>query len=84
MNSTSAVARHVPGEGTPEIERLGAGLVNETYRVLRDGRSYALRTSAANPYDLGVDREWEARVLEIAVAADLAPAVVYCDPQRGF
>ncbi len=76
-------ARHVPGEGRPEIHRLGAGLVNETCRVERDGQSYAMRT-AANPYDLGVDREWEARVLESAVAADLAPALVYCDPLRGI
>jgi thiamine kinase len=80
----ATVARHVPGDGRPEIERLGAGLVNETYRVRRDGRSYALRTAAANPYDLGVDREWEARVLENAVAADLAPAVVYSDPKLGL
>ena len=27
---------------------------------------------------------WEARVLEGAVAADLAPAAEYCDPQRGI
>jgi thiamine kinase-like enzyme len=77
-------ARHVPGEGTPEIHRVGAGLVNEIYRVRRAGRSFALRTAAANPCDLGVDREWEARVLENAVAADLAPAIVYIDPQRGL
>jgi thiamine kinase len=80
----STAARYVPGEGRPEIHRLGVGLVNETYRVLRDGRSYALRTAAANPYDLGVDREWEARVLENAAAAELAPAPVYCDPRRGI
>jgi thiamine kinase len=78
----SIAARHVPGEGRPEIRRLGAGLINETYRVQRDGCSYAMRTSATNPH-LGVDREWEARVLESAVAADLAPAPVYRDPKRG-
>ncbi len=78
----SIAARHVPGEGRPEIRRLGAGLVNATYRVQRDGCSYAMRTSATNPH-LGVDREWEARVLESAVAAELAPAPVYSDPKRG-
>jgi thiamine kinase len=80
----STAARCVPGEGRPEIHRLGTGLVNETYRVERDGRSYAMRTAAANPYDLGLDREWEARVLKSAVAVDLTPALVYCDPLRGI
>jgi thiamine kinase len=80
----ATAARCVPGEGKPEIHRIGAGLVNETCRVIRDGRSYAMRTAAANPNDLGVDREWEARVLGIAVAAELAPALVFCDPRRGI
>jgi thiamine kinase-like enzyme len=77
-------ARHVPGAGSIEIHRLGSGLINETYRVLRDGSAYALRVAAANPYQLGVDRLWETRVLERAGAADLAPELVYCDPQRGI
>jgi len=80
----SVVSHHVPGEGKLDIHRLNCGLVNETYRVLRDGRAYALRVAAANSYDLGLDRAWEARVLERAVAADLAPVLEYCDPQRGI
>ena len=80
----SVAARHVPGEGKLDIHRLGNGLVNETYRVLRDGRAYALRVAATNSCDLGLDRGWEARVLERAVAADLAPEITYCDPQRGI
>jgi aminoglycoside phosphotransferase (APT) family kinase protein len=76
-------ARHIPGAGTIEIHRLGSGLINETYRALRDGSAYALRVAAANPYRLAVDRLWEAGVLERAAAADLAPELVYCDPQRG-
>jgi thiamine kinase-like enzyme len=79
----SMLSRHVPGEGRIEIHRLGNGLVNETYRVLRDGRAYALRM-AADSRDLGLDRAWEARVLERAVAADLAPPLTYYDPQRGI
>jgi thiamine kinase-like enzyme len=80
----SMVSRHVPGEGKLEIHRLSDGLVNETYRVLRGGRAYALRVAATNFYDLGLDRAWEARVLERAAAADLAPVLEYCDPQRGI
>ena len=77
-------ALHVPGTGRVEIERLGTGLVNETYRVLREGRAHAMRLAVSNRDDLGLDRAWEARVLEGAVAADLAPAPEYCDPQRGI
>jgi thiamine kinase-like enzyme len=77
-------ALHVPGRGDPEIHRLGAGPVNETYRVLRDGNAYSMRLGASNLGDLGLDRDWEARVLERAAAADLAPALEYCDPQRGI
>jgi thiamine kinase len=80
----SVAAGHVPGTGKLDIQLSGTGLVNETYRALRDGGAYALRVAAANHGDLGVDRAWEARVLERACAADLAPAVEYCDPQRGI
>ncbi len=77
-------ARHVPGEGKLDILRLSSGLVNETYRVLRDGDSYAMRLAASNPYGLGLDRVWEAQVLEGAVPAGLAPVLEYCNPQRGI
>jgi thiamine kinase len=80
----SVVSRHVPGEGKLDIHPLGNGLVNETYRVLRDGSAYAVRVAATHSYDLGLDRAWEARVLERAAAADLAPVLEYCDPQRGI
>jgi thiamine kinase-like enzyme len=80
----SVADRHVPGNGEIDIQRLGQGLVNDTYRVTRDGHAYALRLAVANPCDLGLDRRWEARVLEGAVAAELAPAPVYCDPERGL
>jgi thiamine kinase-like enzyme len=78
------ISRHVPGEGKLDIHRLSDGLVNETYRVQRDGKAYSLRVAATNSYGLGLDRAWEARVLERAVVADLAPALEYCDPQRGI
>jgi thiamine kinase-like enzyme len=76
--------RRVPGPGTPIIHRLAKGLINETYRVVRHGESFVLRVAAANPHHLGVDREWEGRLLGAAVAADLAPAVVHCDPAHGI
>lgn len=77
-------ARYVPGSGSLDIVRLSNGLVNDTYRVSRDGNSYALRVAAPNTSDLGLDRHWEARVLERAVPAGLAPAMEYCDPSHGI
>jgi thiamine kinase len=76
--------RHVPGAGRLDIQRLSHGVVNDTYRVRRGAAAYAMRVAACNPPDLGLDRAWEARVLERAAAAGLAPAVEYCDPQRGI
>jgi len=80
----SLAARAVPGSGPVEFHRLGCGLVNESYRVQRDGQLYALRIAAANPQDLGTDRGWESRVLDFAVAAGLAPRIEYCDPLAGI
>ncbi|HMK86575.1 MAG TPA: choline kinase family protein [Steroidobacteraceae bacterium] len=76
--------RHIPGSGAVSIERLAAGLVNESYRVRRDGRLYTLRIAAANAAELGVDRAWECRVLESAARAGLAPPVEHCEPSSGI
>ncbi len=80
----SMAALHVPGTGRLHIHRLRHGLVNATYRVERDGGTYALRVPAANACELGLDRGWEAQVLERAVPAGLAPVLAYCDPQCGI
>jgi len=78
-------ARCVPGVGPVDIRQLSLGLVNGTYRVERGGVAYALRLAAADGGgDLGLDCAWEARVLQSAAAAGLAPAVEYCDTRRGI
>lgn len=77
-------AQHVPGGGTIALAPLGRGLVYETYRARRDGRVYALRVPAAASLDAGIDRRWEARVLESAALATLAPPLEYYDPQAGI
>ena len=61
-----------------------AGLVNSTYRVTRAGRQYSLRVTADDSQDLGLDREWECRVLSVASAAALAPPVARCEPGEGI
>jgi thiamine kinase-like enzyme len=80
----SVAASHVPGRGEVEIQRLSEGLVNETYRVLRDGAAYVLRVAAPARHDLGLDHVWEARVLERAVQSGIAPYPEYCEPRRGI
>ena len=76
--------RYVPGEGAIAIDPLGAGLVNESYRVARGGRLYSLRVPAAHAAEFGLDRGWECRVLECAAAAGIAPLVECCDPCQGI
>jgi thiamine kinase-like enzyme len=72
----------VPGSGGLDIQFLSAGLLNENYRVIRDGQTYALRVPIA-PRDLAVDRAWEANVLGNAGRAGVAPTPVYSDPSTG-
>jgi thiamine kinase-like enzyme len=68
----------VPGAGSIDLEALGAGLISETYRVVRDGIPYTLKV-AAEPRELSLDLPWEARVLEIAGSIGIAPRLEYCD-----
>jgi thiamine kinase-like enzyme len=74
----------VPGAGPIDVQILRRGLLNETYRVVRDGIAHALRVAAADFGDPGVDREWEAQVQDSAARAGLAPAVEYRDTERGI
>jgi len=72
----------VPGTGAIEVQALANGLISETYRVVRDGHSYALKAAAAHRGDFGLDLAWEAQVLQRAGSLGLAPPLVYCDPKR--
>jgi thiamine kinase len=72
----------VPGTGGVEIQALASGPTSETYRVQRDGVTYALKAATANRADFGLDMAWEAQVLERAGSSGLAPPLVYCDLER--
>lgn len=76
--------RWVPGEGPVEFEPVSSGLVNDTWRVRRDGRSYSLRMARGHAAELGLDRSWECRVLACAAAAGIAPPVHACAPDLGL
>lgn len=75
--------RWVPGRGPVTLRPLATGLVNESYRVERGGRVYWMR-QAAGGLELGVDRDWECRVLECAARAGLAPVITCCEPSQGI
>ncbi len=74
--------RCVPGSGPAGVTRATGGLVNDSYRVERDGRVFSLRVPAAAP-GLGIDRRWERRVLRAAGAAGFAPALEHYAPRTG-
>jgi thiamine kinase-like enzyme len=69
----------VPGAGIVQVQPLGAGLLNETYKVTRDGAVYTLKIASEHRPELGMDRAWEVRVLERAGSSGLAPRLVYAD-----
>jgi thiamine kinase len=71
----------VPGTGAIGLERLGSGLVNVSYRVVRDHHRYSLRVPLAEAAELGADSAWECRVLEQAAAAGIAPRIACCEPR---
>ncbi len=75
--------RWVPGEGPVSIHVSASGLVNESCRVARAGRLYALRVATTGSQELGLDREWECKVLARAAAAGVAPAIQCCEPAEG-
>jgi thiamine kinase len=73
----------VPGTGAVEIQPLAKGLISDTYRVMRDGVSYAVKTAAEQGVDLGLDLGWEAHLLEGAARSKLAPPPAYFDTESG-
>ena len=73
----------MPGSGEPRVTPLASGLLNDTYRVDRDGRSFSLRIAAMSRGST-VDRAWELKVLQDAARRDLAPPLVGGNAERGF
>ncbi len=74
----------VPGSGVPHLRLLGSGLLNDTYRVDRDGHTFSMRLAVEGSHGSSQDRVWELKVLQVAAQQGLAPALVRGDAERGF
>jgi thiamine kinase len=74
----------VPGQGDIDIQALSKGLVNEAYRVGRAGHEYSLRLPLHDGAVIALDRAWEARVLQAAGEAGVAPVLRFQDAARGI
>lgn len=64
------------------VRPLPGGQSNASYLVEADGVLWVLRINSPNPIP-GIDRDREARILKHAVAAGLAPEVLFCTPDAG-
>jgi thiamine kinase-like enzyme len=85
LSEAQALAREaVPGSGEPRLSRLGSGLLNDTYRVDRDGRAFSMRVAIKNSQVARADRDWEFQVLREAARRGVAPPLVCGDAERGF
>lgn len=58
------------------------GLSNLAWTTAVAGEAYFVRLSPPDPDRLGVDRQSECALLQVAASAGLAPSVVRCDPAR--
>jgi thiamine kinase len=74
----------VPGTGVPHLKLLGSGLLNDTYRVDRDGRAFSMRVAAESSKGSRIERAWELEVLQEAAQRGLAPPMVCGEAERGF
>jgi thiamine kinase-like enzyme len=59
-------------------------LLNDTYRVDRDGLAFSMRLAAENSRGSIQERVWELKVLQAAAQRGLAPALVRGDAERGL
>ncbi len=66
------------------VTELGGGLSNRTWRIEVGGAEWYARLASPDAARLGVDRDSECRLLEVASAAGVAPEVLACEPSDGL
>lgn len=70
--------------GVPQVEAVfSAGHSNRNFLVRQGAQRFVVRLPEGEGRRLGIDREVERRVLELAERIGLGAPVLYCDPQRG-
>ena len=67
-----------------DIEEFKGGLTNRVYHVRSGGRECVLRLATDHNGTFNPNRSRELAILETAVAAGIAPAVLYADPDAGI
>jgi thiamine kinase len=70
--------------GVQHYELLNRGVVNEVWRLFGETDSFVLRRDTAMVQTLGLDRDAEIDVLEVAAQSGLGPAVIWADPEAGL
>ena len=76
----------LPGLAEPPrvLQALSGGLTNRSYLLMAGDRQLVLRLNADNSAQLGVDRRQEVQAWRAAAKADLAPSLLYADPQQRY
>lgn len=85
LTAREAIAR-IPGwdPNNVELEELHGGLSNRTFKVTQQGAAFVLRLDATHTGAFRLDRRLEAVIIGNAATADLAPQVVFADPDAGI
>ena len=75
----------IPGweDRSAKITPLPGGLSNRSFRVVRRGESFVLRSDAEHTERLGLDRHREMAILRSAERAGVGPRVEYAAPDEG-
>jgi thiamine kinase len=79
-----ALAR-IPGwDGQQRCQEIGDGLTNRSYLVRAKGADFVLRLDTEHARTLGLNRSVELAIWREAAKADVAPEVVFADPDAGI
>jgi len=66
------------------IDKLGLGLTNQNFRVETNGQTYFVRMGTIHSSQLCISRELEQQFYKMEQELGLAPALLYCEPDRGI
>lgn len=66
------------------VRTLGGGLTNHSVLLQANTRQYVLRINAGNSDALDLNRAAEIEILNLAAQSNLAPTLVYADPEQNY